>query len=51
MACSVSNEKEKPFPNKAAMNHFGLQKAPETSWWDINVTVSDVSDQKTRLLW
>lgn len=41
MACSVSNEKKKPFPNRAAVNIFGLQKAPESSWWDANITVND----------
>lgn len=27
VACSVSREKEKPLPNKAAVKLFGLQKA------------------------
>lgn len=41
MTCSVSNENEKPFPNRAARNIFGLQKAPESPWRDINITVND----------
>ena len=41
MTCSVSNEKEKPFPNRVAVNLSGLQKPPESSWWDINSTIND----------